>query len=81
MVCHRHTQSSRMLVSRQASNVGYSLDSLMRASSVVNCQLIFKLISPSLPCSHLAAHGVDVGDAPVQALLDRACSESTDLKL
>jgi hypothetical protein len=53
----------------------------MRASSVVNCQLIFKLISPSLPCSHLAAHGVDVGDAPVQALLDRACSESTDLKL
>ncbi len=24
-----------------------------------------KLISPSLPCSHLAAHGVDVVDAPV----------------
>ncbi|CAE6873488.1 hypothetical protein R69658_08267 [Paraburkholderia aspalathi] len=31
------------LVSRQASNVGYSLDSLMRASSVVNCQLILAL--------------------------------------
>ena len=28
------------LVSRHVSNVGYSLDSLMRASSVVNCQLI-----------------------------------------
>ena len=28
------------LVSRHASNVGYSLDSLMRASPVVNCQLI-----------------------------------------
>jgi len=26
-------------VSRQASNVGYGLDSLMRASSVVICQL------------------------------------------
>ena len=32
-----------VLVSRQASNVGYSLDSLMRASSVVNCQLILAL--------------------------------------
>jgi hypothetical protein len=29
-----------ILVSRHASNVGYSLDSLMRASPVVNCQLI-----------------------------------------
>jgi hypothetical protein len=29
-----------LLVSRHASNVGYSLDSLMRASPVVNCQLI-----------------------------------------
>jgi len=29
-----------VLVSRHASNVGYSLDSLMRASPVVNCQLI-----------------------------------------
>jgi RNA-directed DNA polymerase len=33
----------KTLVSRQASNVGYSLDSLMRASSVVNCQLILAL--------------------------------------
>src|SRR5712664_2367979 len=38
-----HFAAFAELVSRQASNVGYSLDSLMRASSVVNCQLILAL--------------------------------------
>lgn len=44
----------------------------MRASSVVNCQLILglKLISSSLPRGHLAPRDVDVVDAPVEALLD-----------
>ncbi len=32
------------LMSCQSSNVGYSLESLMRASLVVNCQLIFSLL-------------------------------------
>jgi hypothetical protein len=36
----RVTRREKFLVSRHASNVGYSLDSLMRASPVVNCQLI-----------------------------------------
>ncbi|RKE34310.1 hypothetical protein B0G76_0309 [Paraburkholderia sp. BL23I1N1] len=39
----RPASHSFSLVFCQASNVGYSLDSLMRASSVVNCQLILAL--------------------------------------